>query len=205
MPAFVAPLVSGLLGAIGQHSANQAGLQSTREGMAFQERMSNTAVRRRMNDLRLAGINPILAGKFDATTPAGFAMQNFGNVGAAGVQAGIQTHSALTTARRESTVADSMQIIQAVNDRVMRLVTWVEDGSALEWARSFLDTLSGPANEVLQGLRDLRDTMADGLFNLPRDMKEAFSEALDEAEAASRNLPYSQQYIEDRLPKLGER
>ena len=35
----------------------------------FQRKMSNNAVRRRMKDLRRSGINPILAGQFDASTP----------------------------------------------------------------------------------------------------------------------------------------
>lgn len=47
---------------------NQA---TAREQMDFQREMSDTAVTRRMRDLRRAGINPILAGQYDASSPAG--------------------------------------------------------------------------------------------------------------------------------------
>lgn len=58
---------------IGQYMANKEATKRAREQMAFQERMSNTAHQREVQDLRLAGLNPILSvmGGRGATTPVG--------------------------------------------------------------------------------------------------------------------------------------
>lgn len=69
--SFVGPLIGAEIGASSARDTNRAQVGLSREQMAFQERMSNTAVQRRMDDLRLAGINPILAARHDASTPPG--------------------------------------------------------------------------------------------------------------------------------------
>lgn len=80
----VGELIGGALGYLGQREANDTNVrladasnamnkEEAEKNRQFQERMSNTAVRRNKADMEAAGINPLLAAPTGASTPSGSA------------------------------------------------------------------------------------------------------------------------------------
>lgn len=103
-------LLGGLFGRSGAKEQNQAQIQSAREQMAFQERMSNTSHQRQMADLRAAGINPILSAKLGGADSPGGAQPNIVNTMAPMENAARSMSDKLYNFRVQDASVDNMRL-----------------------------------------------------------------------------------------------
>ena len=98
----IGPLISAGANLVGGYLQRKSDKKSAADQMRFQERMSNTSYQRAMEDMRKAGLNPILAGKLGgASTPVGakFTSPNLGSEATKGALNAAQLQSAQSTAK----------------------------------------------------------------------------------------------------------
>jgi hypothetical protein len=95
---------------LGSHMRNKEAKKASARQMAFQRDMSDTSYQRGMEDMRKAGLNPILAGKVGgASTPTG-STYNPENVATSAVQAYNATNLTAQQARNQRLDADLKQL-----------------------------------------------------------------------------------------------
>jgi len=137
--------IGGLFGYKGQKDTNVASAQQAQKQMDFQKKMSNTAVQRRMADLKKAGINPILAGSKEASSPAG-AMAPVGNKARAALENATSAQNIKNLLQQEK-LTENQSVLTEYNQDIAQNTYYAGLGSAElgKQYRTYLQSRAGKA------------------------------------------------------------
>lgn len=115
---FAGTAINGVLGYLGAKDTNQANVEMSRENRDWMANMSNTSYQRAVTDMKLAGLNPMLAysqGGANTPTSAAPVMQNKLGAAVSSAQQGSQTQAAIQQIEQSRA---QTELIRAEADKV---------------------------------------------------------------------------------------
>lgn len=119
-------LGAGWLGYKGSQQQNVASAAQAQKQMDFQREMSNTAIQRRMADLKKSGLNPILAGKHEASSPSG-AMAPMVNKAAVALQNATTAANVANIHAQTNLTNKKAEVIGPVSTVMGKVENWLEN------------------------------------------------------------------------------
>lgn len=123
LPTLALGLGSGAVSAFGAAQQNKANQAMAQRQMDFQERMSSTAYQRATQDMRKAGLNPLLAySQGGASAPSGSTagMQNVAQAGVSSALEATKQNLELQLLKAQTAIANNTAAIGSVDARIAK-------------------------------------------------------------------------------------
>lgn len=199
-------VAGGVASLAGTAMTNRSRRREADKNRRFQERMSNSSYQRAMNDMRKAGLNPILAGKLGGASTPGGAMANIADYSqavnsamqASMVSADVDLREAQTAvqesqAELQAALVPGAQGIATVTEQLANLAKAAEQiiGNDVQGYREAFADVSSQMTAWLEKLEKAGNASKTTIINVINEATEGF--------------PRTHQWLKDNFEYNGDR